>query len=61
MQYAGFLLQYTMTADGSIKFEGPFTTIEQATKKYEDLALLEPAVSKRRIVRIVSGATPDWK
>ena len=51
MFYSGWLLSYTV--NGTAKIEGPISTYEEAKKKYDDLALLSPVVSDRRIGRMV--------
>lgn len=51
MFYSGWLLTYVV--NGSTKIEGPIPTYDEAKKKYEDLALLEPVVSDCRIGRMV--------
>jgi len=56
MQYCGFVIEYLL--NGKPHFEGPYSTIETTNKHYEDLALLEPAVSERRIYRLVSLPQP---
>ena len=51
MFYSGWLLSYTV--NGSTKIEGPIPTYEEAKKKYDDLADLEPYFKDRRIARMV--------
>jgi len=53
MQYAGFILQYQYSSSNEIKFEGAFSTWEEAKKHYDDLQLLVPAVKNIRIGRLV--------
>ena len=53
MQYAGFILQYQYSSSGEIKFDGTFSTWEEAKKHYDDLQSLVPAVKNIRIGRLV--------
>lgn len=60
MIYSGFFL--TFTVSGTNKVEGPFSTYDEVKKKYDDLALLSPAVSNRRIGRmIVNPWNPEYQ
>jgi hypothetical protein len=59
MQYGGYLIEYTEKSQ--VKYEGPYSTIEETTKHYEDLKLREPAVSNRKICRLVyNNNNPAW-
>jgi hypothetical protein len=59
MQYGGFIVEYQVNSQ--IKFAGPKSTIEEIKKVYDDLALLEPVVTDRRICRLlVNPSNPSW-
>lgn len=63
MQYGGFLIQYRLASDAANKsrFEGPYSTIEETTKHFEDLTLLEPVVVDKRICRLmINPSNPAW-
>lgn len=60
MMYSGFIVMYTYGKthpDQSVHFEGPFNTIQDARKVYDDLKSLTPAMQNIQIGRIVTN--PD--
>jgi hypothetical protein len=63
--YCGFVIQYEVTAGERVAetmFSGPFSTIEETRKKYEDLKLLFPTVKNPFICRLVyNPSKPEYQ
>ena len=56
MMYCGFIIEYSVsngTSKREFKFVGPYDTIEETHKNYEQLKSLEPAFQDIRICRLV--------
>jgi hypothetical protein len=59
MIYSGWYI--TFCVNGKPSIEGPISTIEEAKKKYNDLQLLSPVVTDRRIGRMmVNPSNPEF-
>lgn len=59
MQYFGFVLEYKYGKshpDQSFHFDGPYSTIEEAQSKFDELSTLTPCVEEVRICRLVANA-----
>lgn len=60
MIYGGFLIEFNYKGSTFIHFDGPHSTIEDATKIYNNLRKLD-RIDSARIVRIVSNpSNPAW-